>query len=125
MAYPQHLSPQTAIFYFLLVGGMRQIYRLGPTALADAGTADCCHVRLRCVCRGLNLCMEEFGIRPGSFWEWPHWQFYEARAAIAHKLNRFQVNIWFLCVTQMVIPRTRNGFTTRRISTRAELYGRT
>lgn len=43
-----------------------------------------------CVACGamLNLCMDEFNIRPGSFWEWPHWQFYQARAGIARKLEQ-------------------------------------
>lgn len=88
MAYPQHVSPETAIFYFLLIGGMRQIFvwarrrSLMPERLMAAMFACV-------VCAGtLNLCMEEFGIRPGSFWEWPHWQFFEARAAIARKLEQ-------------------------------------
>ena len=70
------------------MGGMRQIFvwarrrSLMPERLIAA-----MFVCVVCAA-GLNLCMEEFGIRPGSFWEWPHWQFFEARAAIARKLEQ-------------------------------------
>jgi len=87
MAYPQHLSPETCIFYFLLIAGLRQLYvwakrrSIVPERLISA-------MLLCVVCASiLNLCMEQFGIRPGSFWEWPHWQFGGARAAVVDKLR--------------------------------------
>ena len=88
VAYPQHVSPLTAIFYFLLLSGMRQIYvwarsrSLMPERLMTA-------IAVSLVCGAvLTLCMKEFGIRPGTWWEWPHWQFYEARADIIRKLDK-------------------------------------
>lgn len=48
-----------------------------------------CGIVLSVACGAVfNLCMEPFHIRPGTFWEWPHWQYYEARAAIASKLEQ-------------------------------------
>ena len=86
MAYPQHVSQQAAIFYLMLAAGLRQIYVLArrkglrPERLLASFVL--------CVSCGaiFNLCMEPLHLRPGSFWEWPHWQFYEARASIAAKL---------------------------------------
>jgi hypothetical protein len=86
MAYPQHVSQEAAIFYLVVGVGLRHLYvatkhwGLLPERLMAA--------IVLCVASGafLNLFMDSLDIRPGSFWEWPHWQFYEARASVAAKL---------------------------------------
>jgi hypothetical protein len=92
MAYPQHVSAQTAIFYLLITAGLRQIYvtvrrkGLQPERWMAAIVI--------CVASGatLNLFMEPLHIRPGTFWEWPHWEFFQDRARIQSKLEQLPGN---------------------------------
>jgi hypothetical protein len=88
MAYPQHVSPETAIFYLLLTAGLRVLYvsarrrNILPERVMAA--------LVLCVASGaaMNLYMEPLHIRPGTFWEWPHWPYYQDRAAILAKLEQ-------------------------------------
>ncbi len=89
MAYPQHLSPETAIFYLMVAAGLQQLafvaskkHLLAERLLAAA---------VVCVaCSGMfNLFMEPLGLRPSNFWEWPHWGYFRERAAIASKISSF------------------------------------
>jgi hypothetical protein len=88
MAYPQHVAGMTGIFYLLLVGGLRQLCRqahlrnLMPERVM-AGLALCVAIGA-----GLSLFMEPLHFMPSSFWEWTHWPYRDARAALATRLEQ-------------------------------------
>jgi hypothetical protein len=87
MAYPQHVAPETAIFYALLVGGMRQIYVLARrrSIMPERVMAS---LVLSVACgAALSLFMERFHITPGNFWEHPSWPYGAARASILSKIE--------------------------------------
>jgi hypothetical protein len=87
MAYPQHVAPEAAIFYALLIGGMRQICVGGRRRgyMPERVMASL----VLCVACGtvLNLFMEQLHIQPGSFWEHPSWPYRDARAALLSKIE--------------------------------------
>lgn len=88
MAYPQHMSGQMVVFVALLTAGLRQLYVLAvrkgfqPERVMTAVVVS---VTLGAM---FNLFMEELKIRPGTFWEWPHWGFFQQRARIVSKLEQ-------------------------------------
>ena len=87
MAYPQHVSPETAIFYALLITGMRQIYvQVRRRGMMPERVMA---VLVLCVACGaaLNLFMEPLHLKPGTFWEWPFWPYRDARASILSKIE--------------------------------------
>jgi hypothetical protein len=87
MAYPQHVAPETAIFYALLTGGMRQIYAGGRRR---GFMPERVMVSLvLCVTCGaaLSLFMERLHIQPDNFWEHPSWPYRDARASILSKIE--------------------------------------
>ncbi len=89
MAHPQHLSPETAIFYLLLVAGLQQMNVLASSNRL-LGMRVIAAIALCTACGGIfNLLMEPLGLRPLNFWEWPHWDYYRSRSAISSKLESF------------------------------------
>ena len=87
MAYPQHVSPEAAIFYALLIGGMRQIYvearRIGilpERVMASLVLCVACSA-------ALTLFMEPLHISRGNFWEHPYWPYRDARAEVLSKIE--------------------------------------
>jgi hypothetical protein len=87
MAYPQHVSAQMVIFAALLTAGFRQLYVF--TARKGIQPERAMTAIVLAVAAGAmsNLFMDPLHIRPGSFWEWPHWPFFEQRARIASKIE--------------------------------------
>ena len=86
MAYPQHVAPQSSIFYLLLVGGMRQLYVLGRRSrilperlMASLILCLACGAGLRLSGESLHFWM--------TFWERPYFPQRDARALIVSKLE--------------------------------------
>ena len=86
MAYPQHLSPQSSMFYLLLVGGMRQLYVLArrwgilpERVIASFILCLACGAGLKLSGEPLHFWM--------TFWEHPYFPQRDARAAILSKLD--------------------------------------
>ncbi len=87
MALPQHVAPETAIFYLLIVNGARQLYVL----VARWGFVPerlMASLVLFLVCgAGLKLGGEVLHI-PMTFWERPYVAHRDPRAAIVSKLEQ-------------------------------------
>ena len=87
MAYPQHVAPETAIFYALLAGGMRQIYVGGRRAGFRPERVMASLVLCVACCAALSLFMEQLHIQPDNFWEHPSWPYRDVRAAVLSKIE--------------------------------------
>ncbi len=87
MTYPQHVAPETAIFYALLIGGTRQIY-VGIRRRGWAPERVMASLVLCVACSAvLSLLMERLHIQPGNFWEHPSWPYRDARASMLSKIE--------------------------------------
>ena len=86
MSYPQHVAPQSSLFYLLVVGGMRQLYVLArrwgilpERVIASLILCLACGAGLKLSGEPLHFWM--------TFWERPYFPQRDARAAIVSKLQ--------------------------------------
>lgn len=88
VGFPQYFSPITAIIYLFVTAGMRQLYVAAHCEGIMPERLMASLVLCVACSAAFSLFFEPLHIRQGTFWEWPHWPYRDARAAMLSKVEQ-------------------------------------